>query len=60
MLGNKISYNKAYISQKFFSKLIYVRKLIWLKRYSLMVTNGIREIKIDDIYMGMSGIYMDF
>lgn len=60
MLGNKISYNKAYISQKFFSKLIYVRKLICLKRYSLMVTNGIREIKIDDIYMGMSGIYMDF
>lgn len=60
MLGNTISYNKTYISQKFFSKLIFVRKLICLKRYSLMVTNGIREIKIDEVYMDMSGIYMDF
>lgn len=60
MLGNKVSYNKAFISQKFFSKLLYVRKLICLKMYSLMVTNGIREIKINEAYMDMAGIYMDF
>lgn len=60
MLGNKVFYNKAYIAQKLFSKLIYVRKLFCLKKYSLIIFNSIREIKIEEVYKDMSGIYMDF
>lgn len=59
MLGNKVFYNKVYISQKLLSKFIYVRKLICLKRYSLMITNSIGEIKIEEFHKDMSGIYMD-
>lgn len=60
MLGNKVFYIQAYIAQKLFSKLIYVRKLICFKRYFLIMSNSIREIKIEEVYKDMSGIYIDF
>lgn len=60
MLWIKVSYSQVYISPKLFSKLIYVRKWICLKWYSLTVTDGIREIrKIDQVHDDMSEIYMD-